>query len=302
MSKSWIYVPGLAMADAVCRQARTSQAFQDKVNSAFSTDVYMRDMVSTLLGKGAVPADCRQALRWIEIPRAGAVHKGLAKLSGTAHPVSSNVLAKKLDKPAVPMKMSVDIAPTPCTAPEYIAQPMPSTVVTKSLAEVAKGDKLYIVGHSNALGASLMYKWPALGHLIETTARPTGCAGSQHAEKRHIDPVTLASLLVNEGLRPGIKFDIVMVSCYSGGLDNDDLQTVQCFSQRLAGTLAARGYTCPVYGATGLTSSGSGEISVAKSATLQGDGSILLNRNKTETLADQGSTPFSRRFFRAFGG
>jgi hypothetical protein len=302
MSKSWIYVPGLAMADAVCRQARTSQAFQDKVNSAFSTDVYMRDMVSTLLGKGAVPADCRQSLRWIEIPRAGAVHKALKKLSGTAHPVSSNVLAKTLDAPAAPMKMSVGIALTPCTAPEFIAQPMPSTAVTKSLAEVAKGDKLYIVGHSNALGGSLTYKWPALGHVVQTTATPTGCAGWQHAEKRHIDPVTLASLLVNEGLRPGIKFDIVMVACYSGGLDDEDLQTVQCFSQRLAGTLAARGYTCPVYGATGLTSSNSGEVRVAKGATKQADGSILLNASTTETLADQGSTPFYRRFFRVFGG
>jgi hypothetical protein len=200
------------------------------------------------------------------------------------------------------MKMTVGIVLTPCTAPEYIAQAMPSSMATKALAEVGKGDKLYIVGHANALGGSLTYKWPALGHVVQAPATPAGCAGWSHEEKRHIDPVTLASLLVNEGLRPGIKFDIVMVACFSGGLADKDLQTVQCFSQRLAGTLAGRGYKCTVYGATGLTSSGQGEVRVASGATLREDGSILLNVANSSAVVDEGRVPFYRRFFRAYNG
>lgn len=304
MSAAWMYVPGLAMPDAVCRQARGNQDFQTKINAAFPNDPYMRDMVSTILGKGATPVDCRQALRWIEIPRAGMpVNKGLQKLTGTGkHPVASNVLSLKAGDMATPMSMTVGIALRPCTAPEYIAQPIPSSAVTKSLAGVGKGDKLYIVGHANALGGSLTYKWPATGHVTRTPATPLGCDGSSHAEKRHIDPVTLASLLINEGLRPAIKFDIVMVACFSGGLADEELQTVQCFSQRLAGTLAARGYKCTVYGANGLTSSSHGEVNVASKATLREDGSILLHVTSATPVVDEGRVSFYRRFFRAYSG
>lgn len=304
MTTSWMYVPGLAVPDSVCRQVRTGQDFQAKINAAFPNDVYMRDMVKTMLGKGAKPLDCRQALRWIEIPRAGMpANKGLQKLVGKDnHPVGSNVLARKPGEAATAMKMTVGFALVPCTAPEYIAQPMPSTAVTKSLAAIGRGDRLYIIGHANALGGSLTYKWPAVGHVTKTFQTPAGCAGSSHAEKRHIDPVTLASLLVNEGLRPGIKFDIVMVACFSGGLADDDLQTVQCFSQRLAGALAGRGYQCTVYGATGLTSSGGGEVKVASGTTLQGDKSILLDVQNAVAVTDQGNVPFYRRFFRAYNG
>lgn len=292
------------MSDSVCRQARSGQDFQAKINATFPDDPYMRDMVTTGLGKGAQAVDCRQALRWIEIPRGDMpVNKGLQKLTGRgAHPVRANVLSLKAGEAAKPMSMTLGFAQVPCTAPEYIAQPMPSTSATKSLAGVGKGDKLYIVGHANALGASLTYKWPAVGHVTAAPGTPQGCAADSHAEKRHIDPVTLGSLLVNEGLRPGIKFDIVMVACFSGGLADEMLQTVQCFSQRLAGTLAGRGYRCTVYGANGLTSSAHGEVKVASATTLQEDGSIRIRPLSAVPVVDEGKVPFYRRFFRAYSG
>jgi hypothetical protein len=213
---------------------------------------------------------------------------------------SGNVLSREAGVAPKPMKMSVGTALTPCTAPEFLAQPMPSSSKTKALAGVSKGDTLYIVGHSNALGGSLTYKCPALGHAVKT-ARSPGCEGWQHAGKRHIDPVTLASLLVNEGLPAGIAFDIALVACFSGGLEDDGLQTVQCFAQRLAGTLGGRGYKCRVFGATGLTSSGKGEARVARGAAKTPDGTILLDPRTTEEMGDAPGQPFYRRFFRMFG-
>ncbi len=300
MTKSLIYVPGLAMMSLVCKQVKSAQAFKDKISLAFEGDAYIIDMVETIINKGAIPTDCRQSLIWIEIPRAGEAVKGTAKALKILGRPSDNILSLEAGVAPKPMKMSVGVALKPCTAPEYIAQAMPSTVKTKALADIAKGDTLYIIGHSNALGGNLTYKCPALAH------DKTICEGWQHCEKRHIDPVTLASLLINEGLPPGVKFDISLVACYSGGLETRELQTVQCFAQRLAGTLAGRGYICRVYGATGLTSSqmvdGKREVHAAKGATLKADGTISLNYINKDQLSDQPGQPFYRRFFRAFGG
>ena len=70
MSKSLIYVPGLAMPEYVVKQEKTAQGFNAKIGGAFRGDSYMTDMVALIQNKGATPADCRQALRWIQIPRA----------------------------------------------------------------------------------------------------------------------------------------------------------------------------------------------------------------------------------------
>ncbi len=135
---------------------------------------------------------------------------------------------------------------------------------------------------------------------MKSAKEPNGCDGWQHAEKRHIDPVTLGSLLINEGLPKGVQFDIAMVACFSGGLDDDSLQTVQCFAQRLAGTLSAHKVKCRVYGATGLTSSSNSEVEVATKATKQPDGKILLDHTTKKTLRDDKNMPFYKRFFRFF--
>lgn len=299
MTKSLIYVPGLAMLSLVCKQVKSAQAFKDKISLAFEGDTYIIDMVETIINKGAIPRDCRQSLIWIEIPRAGEAVKGTAKALKILGRPSDNILSLEAGVAPKPMKMSVGLPLKPCTAPEYIAQAMPSTAKTTALADIAKGDTLYIIGHSNALGGNLTYKCPALGHDKKI------CEGWQHCEKRHIDPVTLASQLINEGLPQGVKFDISLVACFSGGLDKPELQTVQCFAQRLAGSLLGRGYICRVYGATGLTSSrlvdGKHEVHVAKGAALREDRTIILDFQNTEQLSDQPGQPFYRRFFRAFG-
>lgn len=320
MPKSLLYVPGLAMPELVVKQARTGAEFSAKVAAAFQGDIYMRDMVPVILNKGVQPRDCRQSLRWVDIPRVPAptrpTHRRTPAISGKIPPPppsgggmpkafkmlgapGANVLSLQPGEQAVPMKMGVGITLTPCTAPEYLAQPMPSSSKTKALADLAAGDTLYIVGHSNALGGSLTYKCPALGHITKSDQNPNGCAGWQHAEKRHIDPVTLASLLVNEGLPVKVKFDIALVACYSAGLDDAELQTVQSYAQRLAGALNGRGCLAKVYGATGLTSAGT-EVQVSRGATQKPDGSILLDPSGREELPDGGGLPFYKRFFRFY--
>jgi hypothetical protein len=320
MSK-YLYVPGLAMPELVVRQAKTADEFKAKVQSTFSDDYYMKNMVPLVLNKGAMPLDCRQSLQWVSIPkpakphhhRSDAVtslpdpaqlksqHQGAAKAFKVMGSQATNVLSREAGVQAAPMNMTVGHTLNPCSAPEYLAQPMPSANKTQALAKVGRGDTLYIVGHSSAQGGSLTYKLPALGHILKSEKTPYGCDGFQHCEKRHIDPVTLASLLVNEGLPANTSFDIALVACYSGGLDNDELQTVQCFAQRLAGALGGRGYKCRVYGATGMTFAGdNGNVEVAKIAKLQDDGKIRLNYNSKENQADTRWTPFYRRFFRFY--
>ena len=320
---SFVYVPGLAVPEQVCRQAKTPDAFKAKINNVFSEDSYMKKMVPVILNKGARPLDCAQSLQWLSIPkpppppkpthrrtnaitsmsemRAAPPKTGMAKAFQVLGPMSTNVLSLQEGVKAEPMHMSVGLTLTPCSAPEYIAQPMPSSYKTKALAAVGRGDTLYIVGHSNAQGGSLTYKLPAPGHIVRDHQNPAGCDGWQHCQKRHIDPVTLASLLVNEGLPAGTSFDIALVACYSGGLDSEELQTVQCFAQRLAGALGGRGYSCKVFGATGLTSvSDKNEYQVAKGATRKDDGTILLDPSTTEVQTDAKWTPFYQRFFRFY--
>ncbi|MGN6526553.1 MAG: hypothetical protein ACTHL8_09200 [Burkholderiaceae bacterium] len=315
MPKSLLYVPGLAMPELVVKQARTPSEFTAKVAEAFQGDIYMRDMVPVILGKGAQPRDCRQSLHWIDIPRAPAAkpgHRrspaitempapkgGASKAFKTLGMPATNVLSLQPGVEAKPMKMSVGMVLTPCTAPEYLAQAMPSGAKTKALADIAAGDTLYIVGHSNAQGGSLTYKCPALGHVVKSDKHPAGCPGWQHAEKRHIDPVTLASLLINEGLPARVQFDIALVACYSAGLDDAELQSVQSFAQRLAGALNGRGCRARVYGATGLTSATT-EVQVARGAQKKPDGTILLDPNTREDLPDGGGQPFYKRFFRFY--
>lgn len=320
MAKSYLYVPGLAQTELVTSQAKAGAAFAKKVADAFPGDPYVIDMVATLQNKGAIATDCRQSLRWIEIPvpagQADALHPtgpaGAAAAPAAANHrhkafkvlglPKDNVLALQPGGSMTPPVLSLGVDLVPCTAPQYMAQPMSSSARTRALAGIAKGDTLYIVGHANAMGGSLMYKCPALGHEVSVRGGP-GCQGWEHSEKRHIDPVTLASLLINEGLPEGISFDIAVVACFSGGLDNPDWQTVQPYAQRLAGTLTARKYPCRVYGATGLTSStGKVDVQVARKAVQKPDGTVQLAPLDKERLPDEKGNPFYKRFFRFFKG
>ena len=310
MPKSLLYVPGLAIREILGQPGHTNMEFKTKINSTFKGDGYMTEMVKTILNKGATPVDCTEDLNWIEIPKLAPRLDtdpkprltGAAKALSIMGPQSSNILSLEAGKPAKPMSMTIGMTLTPCTAPEYLSQPKPSRPkgAPQPLAGIVKGDTLYIVGHSNALGGSLTYKCPALGHIVKSPKEPDGCDGWQHAEKRHIDPVTLGSLLINEGLPKGVQFDIALVACFSGGLDDSSLQTVQCFAQRLAGTLSAHKVKCRVYGATGLTSSSNSEVEVATTATKLPDGKILLDHTTKKTLRDNKNMPFYRRFFRFF--
>jgi hypothetical protein len=331
MPKSLLYVPGLARPDLIVKRTTKGgeidrDLVRGKIKDAFRGDDYMVDMVETIQNKGAIFRDCCQSLRWIRIPTAAQVEVPTKKVGpdGTLEKTSvwkwtsrtgfkvledpnpkkpGNILPLEPGVQAKPMKMGVGFERAPCTAPEYLAQPLPPSAnpwkTGQALAYVAKGDTLYIVGHSDALGGALTYKCPALNH-VAVQQSPTGCKAFRHAERRHIDPVTLGSLMINEGLPAGVVFDVALVACYSGGLDDPQLQTVQCFAQRLAGTLSARGYRCHIYGATGLTTSDKKDVKVREGATKQPNGEIVFDTLGEKVLSDGPGRPFYRRFFRFY--
>jgi hypothetical protein len=137
----------------------------------------------------------------------------------------------------------------PCTAAEYLAQPKGKVLLqnnqapaepngAKPLASLQADDILYIVGHGNPLGATLTYKVPPpASHPVRDRGlggeQPGRCANGEHLERWHVDPNTLAALLVDEGL-PTTHENIEMVMCYGAGLSLTSEQTVQPFCQRLA--------------------------------------------------------------------
>jgi hypothetical protein len=80
----------------------------------------------------------------------------------------------------------------------------------KTLARLRAVDILCIVGHGNPLGATLTYKCPPpASHRVKDSSikkdepgydRPGVCQKDDHMERWHVDPTTLAALLVDEGL------------------------------------------------------------------------------------------------------
>ncbi len=162
MPKSLLYVPGLAIREILGQPGQTNMEFRTKINNTFKGDGYMTEMVKTILNKGATPIDCTEDLNWIEIPKLAPQLdtdpkprlKGAAKAFSVMGPQSSNILSLEAGKQAKPMSMTIGMTLTPCTAPEYLAQPKPSRPkgAPQPLAGIVKGDTLYIVGHSNALG------------------------------------------------------------------------------------------------------------------------------------------------------
>jgi hypothetical protein len=327
MPKSLLYVPGLALPEAGAPVTDAS-AFKAKIASVFraksllrpspSPDEYLVAMVDVLCNKGALPVDCRRQLRWVQLTGMAAVEpvRRLGVAAAPRPPKLERMLGKRADnvlatapggvaKP-IDVQMIGGEGITACTANEYLGQPKPTaSTAGGALVDVKKGDTLYIVGHSNLNGSALTYKYLAMGHAMSDGKGGPGCDASPHSEKRHVDPVALGSLLIDEGLPAGVVFDIAVVACYSGGLADDTLQTVQSFAQRLAGTLGARGYRCRVYGAKGFTSvatvAGRREVHVAGVATKTGERAVKVETAGGTPLADGGGQPFYKRFFRVFG-
>lgn len=309
MSKSWLYVPGLAVPNR-----GAAQDFQDRISDTFPDDPYLSDMVKTLLHKGATPLGCEQSLRWIEIPQAPVPEDKLhpssvrppPRVAAPALPSAKafkilgrpedNLLGRQAGGKPEPITVKLkgyDVLP--CTAPQFISQAKPSVGRTHALASIGKGDTLYVVGHSNPNGASLSYRFPPPpAHDIKK------CNGTWHCEQRHVDPVTLASLLVDEGLPADVKFEIAVVACFSAGVEDDSRQTVQSFAQRLAGALAGRKFKCRVYGATGMTFGKGNEVKVATNLEPGPNGELVLDWQTRSRLDDLPNAPFYRRFFRSF--
>lgn len=289
---------------------------QSGSHTSIRADQYMVGTLGVLQSKGVTPIDCSRSLKWVEVPAmvqnpdSGALKiaehsKGVqgGKAFRLLGRTSDNVLSRTAGNKAVPVKMSVGTTLQPCTAPEYLAQPQTTksgTTGAKPLAVLRAGDTLYIVGHANANGGCLTYKCPSDGHVISTDEQEPGCRGWQHCAKWHIDPTTLTTMLIDEGL-PKVRLDIVMLACFSGGVENDEWQTVQCYAQRVAGGLAGWGYrNLHVFGAKGLTSAGDSEMEVAGSMTRNDQGVLELDTFNKQTMRGQGNQPFYKRWFRFF--
>lgn len=311
MANAYVYVPGLAVDaevsvkhddDQLPIRAQAVFTVRNTYASAAAPDPFIAGTIKVLLEKGAKPVICRQALKWVMVPGPDEDAQVFKKVGMPVH----NVLAKKLgDKPAPPIKLNLTKGTEPhavhprCTLPEHIAQAgttkAAADVQNKPLARLQAGDTLYIVGHSNPNGGTLNYKRYAStpqSHPMAQYGEPPGCPAPDHFEKWHVDPVTLAALLVDEGLA-ATKIEIVVVGCFSGGLPQDELQTLQSYAQRLAGSLFARGYVkIRASGAKGLVIPGKGVMKVSTSALKQDDGSFNVDTQSVE--------PFHKRFFRFF--
>jgi len=300
MANSYIYIPGLARADAgggdMLTILRNLFWVMDR-DGDVGRDRYMLDVVRHLTGKGCTPLLCRARLRWMQVPRASkAMH-----ILGT---VGQNVLRKEDATKTVPVKMSLGFDMTPCSLPEFLAQPRPSAAVAAAAGDpplnvLADGDTLYLVGHSNANGGSMSYKClsPVAHHH---RIGEGGCKGWQHMERWHVDPVVTAALLIDDGL-PRARLDIAVLACFSGGVAEEERQTVQSFAQRLAGALAGHGYEqITVSGALGLTSGSEQSLNVKGGYTVGEDGKTLtVDPNQRGSSAPDPAS-FTSRFFRFF--
>jgi len=314
----YVYVPGLARAELTQAPCQDSQSFMIKIRSAFGyrkktvvngsvsdsveDDHFMTGAVTALFeSKGAAPLDCGRYLRWIQLSSMGRSTQGKAfELLGTPQ---QNLLALKAgDKPKAPKALQYGngVHLQPCLATEYFAQVkgkvLPSNNQVQAEANGAKPlaglqaeDILYIVGHGNPLGATLTYKVPPpASHPVRDRAigggQPGRCANDEHQERWHVDPNTLAALLVDEGL-PSSHENIEMVMCYGAGLSLTSEQTVQPFCQRLAGALSGLGYRrIKVRGAYGLVIGP--DLAVNPSLRLEGK-KLIINPNRQVNPTDQ---------------
>jgi hypothetical protein len=242
------------------------------------SDSFMDGAVKSLLAQSAEGLDCTVNLNWIQISADDRKHTSKAlKVMGAAQ---DNMLTKKAGDKLVgakgkdaqgnvikipgksqgPKDLDYDEVQQPmCMAAEFLAQlmppppavpkqgapePIPARTSEKgALGELQKDDVLYIVGHGNQRGGTMTFKCPPPeSHLVrDKGSKQPGCETQEHQEKWYIDPHTLASLLLAEGLPKTHKM-LELVMCYGAGMNLADEQVVQPYAQRLAGALTAFGY------------------------------------------------------------
>jgi len=254
----------------------------------FRHDEFMTGAVNALCDtKGAIPVNCGRALRWVPVRGTQAPSKAFQLLG---MPQQNLLAVNPGNKPKAPKGLQFGNQHWEvCLAAEYLAHTKGKVVPpndqdraqpneAKALARLQADDILCILGHGNALGATLTYKFaPPAAHRVKDEAikayQPGLCATHDHLEKWHVDANTLAALLADEGL-PITHQVIEMAMCFGAGLSLSNEQTVQPFCQRLAGALSGLGYKqIKVRGALGLMIGS--DLSVNASLTPQGNKLVI---------------------------
>lgn len=272
-----IYIPGLARPglpaapaiandfDAFARRVESAFGYLEKSATPYSrvchrfSDAFMDGAITALHTRnGAQPVDCGRTLQWVRMSFGGVKGKAARLLGGPGE----NLLAVRAGpmgpNPMKRIALNVQVTP-PCNAAEWLAQSRPQAgrAPARALAHVRAREVLYLVGHGNPTGASMTFKVaPLPNHAVAGPANHggtvDGCEQTEHLERWHVDAVTLAALLEDEGL-PRDHRDLELVMCFAAGVSVANEQTVQPFAQRLAGALGASGYrNIRVKGALGL--------------------------------------------------
>jgi hypothetical protein len=302
-----IYLPGLARGDFI----EDTRSVNEKVTTAFSIDGYITDVVKYWMQRRAEVIDCGRPLRWVLVsapPRTSAARVVTRPGLLLGRP-DDNILARKAG--AAPKAPGFNYRKpleddSFCIVARRLAQPMPSNPPARlrvgwsarlragwkaNLERVAADHTLYIIGHCSETGTSLSY------HMATAARCAVASCDKKHAELYSVDAVTLASLLVDEGLTANLE-RIEVVGCYTGGLEVDAVQTVQPFAQRLAGALSGFGFaSVKVAGAKGITSRSTVKVAGRHKLYVQGK----MTREAGGYFVEDGDADYSesRRWFPA---
>ena len=266
---AFIYVPGLSRPD-------TPGATPKAKVSAFK-DTYLTGAVAKLEELyTAKIIDCGKQLRWVLVGE----HKKAWELLGTPRDnMLSRVEGLAADPPpdmAFEELKDFDQSPPPVPKKMFLAMPgltpAPGEAAPKpALKDLDANDILYIVGHGNARGGAMIYKW------------------NSSEEVYIVDPTTLATHLIDEELPANHKV-IHAVMCFGGGIADETLQTVQPFAERLANNLKDRGREkIKVVGATGIV--------MGKGLTVRGSLQEDKAKNRYLILVDRQEYKKSLRSF-----
>lgn len=246
--KHYIYVPGLAREEVVDKQG----SFDDKIQSVFSGDPFITSAVKSLQLKGGKGIVCGKALQWLDTA------KMPKRLLGD---LRDNILTRQVGKqPKAPRGLDIfefpGVGSLWCHVKEMLAQPKSQKIKGKKMImTLHPGDMLNILGHGNPRGGSLGFRTETL-----EKCRKPNCSLT-HRIFWSVDPVTLASLLIDEGL-PKTHKKIQMVQCFGAGLKDEQYQTVQPYAERLADALKGHGYkSIRVGGAVGIVWGGNLKVS-----------------------------------------
>ena len=263
--KHYIYVPCLAREEVL----RLEGTFEQKIKGIFAGDPFINSAVAALMKKKAKGIDCGKALKWVDT---STVPKAFNKMGSTKDNILSRKVGQKLQAPRdMGLLEFPSLGPLWCHVKEMLAQPQPISIKGKgALRTLLAEDMLNILGHGNPRGGSLGFR--TFTH--ERCTKPN--CKLDHRVFWSVDPVTLASLLIDEGL-PKRHKKIQMIQCFGAGLSEEEYQTVQPYAERLAGALRDRGYkSVQVGGAVGLVWGGDLTVSPKIIRELPKDGDRLL--------------------------